>query len=140
TVDRPSVAYFRIGQGKPDDKGKQPVWQRTMMLASGRNDVTLMIRHGLQSGVIDPNRGDITSFTIGMYQPRKGQTLLVQNVRLSPAWPPPKQLGWYSSYNHDGYSTFVAREFERTGLTPRFKVLGTDLEVVDLPELAKRLK
>jgi hypothetical protein len=138
TVDRPSVTYFRIGQGKPDDKGKQPVWQRTMMLAAGRNDVTLMIRHGI--GALEPNRGDITSFVIGMYQPQKDQTLLVQNVRLSTEWPPPKQLGWYSPYNHDGYSTFVAREFERTGQTTKFKVLGTDLEVADLPDLAKRLK
>lgn len=138
TVDRPSVAYFQIGQGKPDDKGKQPLWQKTMILASGRNDVTLMFRHGI--GALDSGRGDITSFVIGMYQPQKGQTLLVQNVRLSPEWPPPKQLGWYSPYNHDGYSTSVAREFERTGQTTKFKVLGTNQAVADLPELAKRLK
>lgn len=138
TVDRPCVAYFRIGQGKPDDKGKQAAWQRTMMLAPGRNDVTLMIRYGL--GPLDPGRGDITSFAIGMYQPVKGQTLLIENVRLSPEWPPPKTLGWYSPYNHDGYSIAVAREYQRTGQVPKFKVLGTDLEVADLPELAKRLK
>jgi hypothetical protein len=142
TLDRPGVAYFRICQGKPDanEKGKQPCWQRTMILASGRNDVTLMIRHGLSSSVIDPGRGDIASFVIGMYQPAKGQTLLVENIRLSPDWPPPKTLGWYSPYNHDGYSAAVAREFQRTGTVPKFKVLGTDLEVADLPELAKRLK
>src|SRR5262249_11975254 len=69
-----------------------------------------------------------------------GQKLLVSNVRLSPDWPAPKVLGWYSPYNHDGYSSAVAREYARTGAVPQFKVLGTDMEVADLPDLAKRLK
>jgi hypothetical protein len=140
TVDRPSVAYFRICQGKPDDKGKQPCWEKTLILRPGRNDVTLNIRHGISMAVIDPAKGDITSFNIGMFRPEKGQTLLVGSVRLNPEWPPPKALGWYSPYNHDGYSAAVAREYERTGAIPRFRVLGTDLEVADLPDLANRLK
>jgi hypothetical protein len=140
TVDRPSVAYFRIGQGKPDDKRKQPYWEKTMILLPGRNEVTLMIRHGINMAVIDPRKGDITSFLIGMYKPQKGQTLLVEQVRLSPDWSPPRVLGWYSPYNHDGYSAAVAREYQRTRAIPTFKVLGTDLEVASLPDLAKRLK
>jgi len=140
TVDRPSVAYFRICQSQPDDKPRQPRWEKTMILLPGRNEVTLMIRRGLSSAVIDPKKGDITSFLIGMFQPEKGQTLLVENVRLSPDWPEPKVLGWYSPYNHDGYSTAVARDYQRTGMVPKFKVLGTDMEVADLPDLAKRLK
>src|SRR5208282_4345472 len=77
---------------------------------------------------------------IGMFQPEKGQTLLVSNVRLSSDWPAPKVLGWYSPYNHDGYSAAAARENARTGTVPKFKVLGTDLEVESLPDLAKRFK
>jgi hypothetical protein len=140
TVDRPSVAYFRIYQGQADDKPRQPRWEKTLILLPGRNEVNLMIRHGLSSAVIDPARGDIASFLIGMYQPVPGQTLLVQNVGLSPDWPPPKTLGWYSPYNHDGYSAAAARDYQRTGAIPTFKVLGTDLEVADLPELARKLK
>ena len=49
-------------------------------------------------------------------------------------------LGWYSPYNHDGYSAAAAREYARTGALPKFKVLGTDWEVDDLPDLARRLK
>jgi hypothetical protein len=139
-VDRPSVAYFRICQGKADDKGKQPCWEKTMILRPGRNDVTLNIRHGISMAVIDPARGDITSFSIGMFRPEKGQTLLVGSVRLNRDRPAPKALGWYSPYNHDGYSAAVAREYERTGAIPKFRVLGTDLEVADLPDLANRLK
>ena len=59
-------------------------------------------------GSLDPGNGDVTSFVVGMFRPEKGQTLLVGNVRLSPDWPPPKVLGWYSPYNHDGYSAAVA--------------------------------
>jgi hypothetical protein len=138
TVDRHCVAYFRACQGKPADKAEQPRWQKTMNLLPGRNDVTLLLRHGI--GALDPDNGDVTSFIIGMFRPEKGQNLLVENVRLSTDWPPPQVLGWYSPYNHDGYSAAAAREYARTGALPKFKVLGTDLEVADVPDLAKRLK
>src|SRR5262249_3473316 len=126
TVDRPSVAYVRIYQGKADEK-QQPRWERTLNILPGRNDVTLLIRSGI--GSMDPAKGDVTAFVIGMFQPEKGQTLLVGNVRLSSDWPAPKVLGWYSPYNHDGYSAAAARDYARTGTVPKFKVLGTDLEV-----------
>jgi hypothetical protein len=142
TVDRPSVAYFRVYQGKPEDapraKEEQPRWQKTLSLLPGRNDVTLLIRHGI--GSMDPAKGEVSSFIIGMFRPEKGQTLLVSNVRLSSDWPPPKVTGWYSPYNHDGYSAAVARQYARTGAVTKFKVLGTDLEVEGLTDLAKRLK
>jgi hypothetical protein len=142
TVDRPSVAWFRVCQGKSDPQGKQPRWEKTMILAPGRNEVVLTIRRGL--GLLDPGRGDVTSFVIGMFQPEKGQSLLVSNVRLSTDWPAPHVtdsfLAWYSPYNHDGYSAAVAREYQRTGAMTRFKVLGTDLEVGNSRELAATLK
>lgn len=138
TVGRESVAYFRACQGKPDGQSRQPRWQKTMTLLPGRNEVTLMLRHGI--GSLDPDNGDVTSFVIGMFRPEPGQSLLVDNVRLSTDWPAPKTLGWYSPYNHDGYSSAAAREYARTGAMPTFKVLGTDLEVADLPDLARRLK
>jgi len=137
-VDRPGIAYFRACYGKSDDPVRQPRWEKTMNLLKGRNDVTLLIRHGI--GSMDPSKGDVFSFIIGMFRPEKGHTLCVGNVRLSPDWPAPKLLGWTSPYNHDGYSAAAAREFARTGSVPRFKVLGTDLEVADLPDLAKRMK
>ena len=142
TVDHSCVAYFRICQGKPDEKGNQPHWEKTMILLAGRNEVTLTIRHGL--GVLDPGRGDLTSFVIGMFQPEKGQSLRVGNVRLSPDWPPPHVadpfLAWYSPYNHDGYSAAAAREYQRTRAVTRFKVLGADAEVGNSRDLAAGLK
>ncbi len=44
------------------------------------------------------------------------------------------------SYNHDGYSAAVAREYQRTRAVTRFKVLGTDMEVGNSRELADKLK
>lgn len=138
TVDRPSVAYFRVYQGKADATSKQPRWEKTLTLLAGRNDVALLIRRGL--GVMDPAKGDVSAFVIGLFQPEKGQTLLVSNVRLSADWPLPQVLGWYSPYNHDGYSAAAARDYQRTGAVPKFKVLGTSLEVDNLSDLAKRFK
>jgi hypothetical protein len=140
TLDRPGIAYFRICQGQPDAKGQQPTWQHTMFLDAGRNAVVLLIRHGISSAVIDPARGEITSFIIGMFQPQDRQTLRVDNVRLGRDWPAPQVLGWTSPYNHDGYSVFAAREYERTKALPSFKVLGTDMQVSNYEELAKKLK
>lgn len=138
TVDRPSVAYIRIYQGKADTKARQPRWEKTMMLLPGRNEVTLLIRHGIAS--MDPAKGNVSSFVLGMFRPEKGQTLLVSDVCLSTDWPAPHVLGWYSPYNHDGYSAAVARDYARTGAVPKLKVLGTNLEVDSLPDLARQLK
>ncbi|MFB3893837.1 MAG: hypothetical protein ACE15C_17635 [Phycisphaerae bacterium] len=144
TADKPIVAYFRILQGKPDDKGKHPYWEHTMILQKGVNDLVLTIRSGPGAGVIDPKNGDITSFIIGAFQPAKGQTLVVNGVLLSKVWPPPKVIGWYSPYCHDGYSSSAAAEFKRTGTLPRFKVLGAAAdepqEVADCADLARQLK
>jgi hypothetical protein len=137
TVDRPCVACVRISQGEPDAKGQQPHYERTLTLQPGLNAVTLLIRHGI--GSMDPEKGNVTSFALSMFRPEKGQTLLVQNVRLSRDWPPPKVLGWYSPYNHDGYSSAAAQDYARTGAVRKFKVLGTELEVESLPALAAQL-
>jgi hypothetical protein len=67
TVDRASVAYFRVYQGKPEDKPRQARWEKTMNLLPGRNRVTLLIRHGI--GSMDPGKGDVSAFIVGMFRP-----------------------------------------------------------------------
>ena len=88
TVERTCVAYFRVCQGEPEENGDQPRWQKSMILLPGRNEVTLTIRRGL--GALDPAKGDVSSLSIGMFQPEKGESLRVSNVRLSTDWPPPQ--------------------------------------------------
>lgn len=140
TVDRQCIAYMRIHQKKVDDKGEPTHWETTLMLQKGRNEIARTIRRGIGRTVLEPGNGDVTQFIIGMYRPEPGQTLLISNIRLSTEWPAPTETGWYSPHNHDGYSVAVAREYSRTGKLTRFKVLGTDLEVADLPELAGKFK
>jgi len=138
TVDKTLVAWFGVLQGRPDEKGNQARHQRSMILQPGRNEMTLLLHAGI--GAMDPAKGEVTSFIVGAFRPEKGQVLFVENVRLSADWPPPKITGWYSPYNHDGYSSAVAREYQRLQASPKFKVLSTDLEVSDCSDLAKRLK
>src|SRR5262249_8368225 len=45
-----------------------------------------------------------------------------------------------SPHHVDGYSVPNAREYQRTGTFPHFRVLGTDLEVIDARDLGQRLK
>jgi len=140
TVDHEVVTYIGIGQGQQDSAALKPQWQKTLMLKPGRNDVALTIRHGLGRTVIDPKQGEITSFVIGMFQPAAGDVLRVDNVRVSAEWPPPHVTGWYSPYNHDGYSAWSAADYQRTGKIPTFDLLGADLKVGSYEELSKILK
>ena len=135
TVDRPSVAYERVCQGKPDEKGQQGYWEKTMILEKGRNEVVLLLHHTDYTSLM-PERGEVTSIILGMFRPQDGQVLLVDNVRLSYDWPEPHSAGGSSPYNPDGYSMAKAREFQRTKSLPKFKVLGTDREVPGLSALA----
>lgn len=138
TTDRPLVAYVRILQTKLNEKGRPFYYERTMILVPGKNEMVVVLHDGF--GAMNPKNGDIVSFTLGAFRPEKGQTLSVDNVRLSADWPWIRNTEWNSPYNHDGYSSAAQREFARTGASPKFKVLGTDLEVADLADLAKRLK
>ncbi|HZK79727.1 MAG TPA: hypothetical protein VFC46_01640 [Humisphaera sp.] len=140
TVDHDVVAYVGIGQGPQDPAALKPQWQKTLMLIPGRNEVALTIRHGLGRTVIDPKQGEITSFIIGMFQPAVGDVLRVDNIRLSAEWPAPQVTGWFSPYNHDGYSSWAAADFHRTKVIPRFDVLGADMKVASYEELSKKLK
>jgi hypothetical protein len=146
TVDRPSTAYFRVYQARKTDKiaGRTEgasCWERTMTLLPGRNEVILQLRlkyNDPNEQQVDPKKGDVTWFIIGMFQPEKGQTLQVANVRLSASWPPyderkehpgvdPNQ---FSPYGKNPYSTAVAREFGKPGGgQPKFKILDDEAYV-----------
>jgi hypothetical protein len=133
TVAGACVAYFRVNRGQADPGGAQPYWERTMMLLPGRNEVTLLYRG-------PGDREEVTSLVIGTFRPAKGQVLLVDNIRLSSEWPEPHVVNWYSPYCQDGYSVAAARQYQRTRAMPKFKVLGSDLEVANLDALAELLK
>jgi len=125
TVAQPALGYFRVYRGQAGPQGAQPLWERTMMLLPGRNDVTLLYRG-------PGDREEVASLVIGMFRPVPGQVLLVDNIRLSCDWPEPHVVSWYSPYCQDGYSVAAARQYQRTKALPRFEVRGSSLEVDNL--------
>jgi len=141
TVDRPSTAYFRICQATPSNP-KEPrsaCWEKTMTLLPGRNEVTLALITA-SGPVIKPQKGDVTSFIIGMFQPEKGQVLMVGNVRLRSEGPQPRDFWHLSAHSLGGYSAAVDRDYQQAGALPQFKVLGTDLDVANQKDLGSRFK
>jgi hypothetical protein len=140
-VDRPCTAYFCIRGSKSlaPSNPRLMFMECTLKLLPGWNEVVLAIgREQLRK------KGDPTAFIIGMYRPEKGQSLRVANVRLSAILPPPipkdGDFRFTPYWPNGGYSVPIAREYERTGALPRFKVLGTDLEVGGARDLGARLK
>lgn len=94
TVPRPCVIGFCMMQEKSlrGDGYNEGVsrWDATAFLHAGKNEVVLpLVERG--SPRIDKSRGNVVSFEIYMYEPRKGESILVDNIRASrtkPAEPP----------------------------------------------------
>jgi hypothetical protein len=117
TAPRACVVGFRIMQEKSSRGGdwEESVsrWDSTHFLQPGKNIIEAsLIAH--EKSVLPESRGKITSIEIYMYEPEKGESLLVDNIQLHP---------------------------EALMATPKqnapFKVLGTDLEVKSVDELLK---
>jgi hypothetical protein len=90
-------------------------WTKTEFLKPGQNTVSGII-HDSNNYSINEKNGKVVRFEIFMYNPHEGDTLYVDDIRLSPA-----------------------REEPARAVT-RFAVLGTDLEVSGVKELGQRLK
>ena len=118
TVDRPCVVAVRILQeeSKPGVGWNAGVsrWNTTAALAPGRNEVVRKLRGRADWEALSPKFGKLTTFVIMLYNPRQGESIYVDHIRLSadPAPAPPKTA---------------------------FKVLGTDLVVSGVAELGKKL-
>jgi hypothetical protein len=138
-VDRACCVGFRVHQEKEKtEKGEYGTWNRTAMLEPGKNEITVSLH---ETGYAIPaEAGEVTSFSIYMYKPVKGQTIYVDRVRLTGE---PSRIPWdelLSPNNRNGFSTCVMRQWEQTKALQKFKVAGTDWVVQDINELGKRLK
>jgi WD40 repeat protein len=120
TVDRPCVVGFTALQEKSrrggDWDGAVSRWTKTAILRPGKNEITGVLQPNEYSA-INPKLGKVVRFEVFMYRPRKGESIFVDNIRLltrkEPVPPPP---------------------------STRFKVLGTDLTIANVQELAKKLE
>jgi hypothetical protein len=123
TVDRPCVVGFTILQEKSQRGGGWDAtvsrWTKTEFLKPGVNTIAAPLR-GANDYSLNPRFGKVTRFEIFMYEPHDGESIYVDNIRLS--------------------SEVLPVEKKIT----QFKVAGTDLVVsgenAGVRELGKLLK
>jgi hypothetical protein len=123
TASRPCVVGFTVLQEKSRrGTGWDPVvsrWARTAFLQPGKNTV-VGILHDSNNYSINTKQGKVVRLEIFMYKPHKGESIYVDNIRISTAKEePPKTI-------------------------TKFPVLGTDLvvsgEISGVRELGMKLK
>jgi hypothetical protein len=85
-VSRPCVIGFTVmqersrrGEGYEEAVSR---WTRTLFLKAGKNQISAALRPS-SGNPLDPKRGKVVRFEIFMYEPREGETIYVDNIRLS---------------------------------------------------------
>ncbi|HUU42572.1 MAG TPA: DNRLRE domain-containing protein, partial [Planctomycetota bacterium] len=128
TASRTCMVVFRAlsetsRRGRSYNEGVSR-WEKAARLEPGMNTV-----------VGFPPKGDayrkVVTFEIYMLNPREGETIIVDNIRLSAERP-----ATTTSFN-DALAGPVRKNAAPEG---QYRVLGTDLEVKDVDDLADRLK
>ncbi|MCE9531892.1 MAG: DNRLRE domain-containing protein [Planctomycetes bacterium] len=124
TVERPCLVGFCVMQegserGNGYDKAVSR-WVKTQFMNPGKNSVTADLHPNSWSAIgkkfgKDKELGKVVRFEIFMYQPRDGESIYVDNVRLG------------------------SEKLPAVVVKNQFKVLGTDLVVADVRELGKKL-
>jgi hypothetical protein len=108
TVSRPCVVGFTVMQEKSQRGGGwDPTvsrWTKTEFLKPGKNTITGTL-HDPNNYSINTKNGKVVRFEIFMYTPHRGESIFVDNIRISTAREPQKQS------------------------TTEFSVAGTDLTV-----------
>ena len=144
TTDRRCLIGFRVLQeksGDPDTIKKhdgRAWWDRTAMLEPGKNEIRVVIHENGYG--IRPAFGAVVRFAVYAYKPEPGMSVTIDNIRLSADWPEPRNIGYFSPYSQDGFSTVKARAWATTHQLPKFRLSGTDVEVRDVIELGKSRK
>jgi hypothetical protein len=119
TASRRCVVGFTVMQEKSTRAkgwdGGISRWTKTAFLEPGKNTVTASLRQP-NDYAIHPKWGKIVRFEIFMYRPHDGESIFVDNIRLTTAKESPVQF------------------------KTQLRVLGADLVVADVQELGKKLK
>jgi len=117
-VSRPCVVGFQALQEKstrePGWDGSISRWVKTVFALPGKNEVSAALRPHDYSA-IHPKLGKVIRFEIFMYRPQPGESIYVDNIRLTDEKPP------------------------ATEVKTQFRVLGTDWTVSGVQELGKKL-
>ena len=143
-VDRPTIVGFRVMQERSLDPEMikafdgRACWDKTAILEPGRNEIAVLLHD--RSYPLHPKLGNVVRFAIYAYKPAPGQSIYVDRLRLCPDWPEPRNIGYFSPFSCDGFSTLKARDWAATKAFPRFLVAGTDVATSDVVELGKKRK
>jgi hypothetical protein len=85
-VNRPCVIGFTVLQerSKRGDGYEEAVsrWTRTFFLKAGKNKLSAALRPA-SGNVLDPQRGKVVRLEIFLYNPREGEAIYLDNIRLS---------------------------------------------------------
>src|SRR5262245_58178801 len=117
-VPRPCLVGFTVMQEKSrrgegwDEMVSR--WTKTVPCHAGRNEVVAALRQPNEYS-ISARFGNVVRLEIFMYEPRDGESIFVDKIRLSP-------------------------ENEAAVSVPKFRLAGTDRTVADVLELGKQLK
>jgi hypothetical protein len=142
SVDRPCIIGFRALQARSLEAEMikafdgRACWDKTATLEPGRNEITVLLHD--RSYPLNPKLGNVVRFAIYAYKPEDGLAVYVDRVRVSSDWPEPHNIGYFSPFSCDGFSTAKMRDFEAAKSMTRFRVAGSDLTVADVIELGKK--
>jgi hypothetical protein len=118
-VTRPCLVGFTALQEKSSrQEGWGPVisrWTKTVFARPGKNEVSEPLHRNDWQAIV-PKFGSVVRFEIFLYAPHEGESIWVDNIRLT------------------------AKKEPDAGPKPSFRVLGTDLTVSGVQELGKLLK
>ena len=116
TVGRPCVVGIRV----QSEKGAM---DKTEFLQAGKNTLATLLKP-VWGKVPPPLGGKVVAWYVYLYAPHKGESILVDNIRLSADRNIP---------HDDNYGVFPDK-------FAGFKVLGTDMTVANLDDLANKLR
>ena len=135
TATRDCVVILRALRASSDRSNwGSGIWEKACRLYPGKNTVVEVTFPG-GSG-LEP-RGKIVAFDIAMYEPRDGESISVDNIRLVDSYPEETTAYRYMNPVHAGGSAFFYPWFPKPAA---FKVLGTDWEVPDSDALVGKFK
>ena len=133
TVSRDCVVLLRVLREKSDRSGRGR-WEKLCRLFPGRNTV-VELTNPAQSRF--DALGKVVAFDIAMYEPREGESLCIDNVRLVDSYPEATTACRYMNPTVAGGQAFFYPFFPKPDA---FRVLGTDWELYDMDALTAKLR
>ena len=144
TVDRPCIIGFRATQARSLEPEMikafdgRACWDKTAILEPGRNEITVLLHD--RSYPLNPKLGNVVRFAIYAYKPEPGLAIHVDRIRVCSDWPEPHNIGYFSPFSCDGFSTAKMRDYEAAKTMTRFRIAGSDGTTSDVVELGKKYR